>query len=138
MSAQPLPAGLSSEVRQLLESLQGGGVRAEMILIAADSASAELLRQADVPVTAAPAPAALLCPGSTEADGRPSAPPVGYVVQASLVLRPDGITRRFRVTKSCNFRFRGGGRGFAEGGAWDLRLDDGRWRVVAAFDRWIT
>jgi hypothetical protein len=134
-TAQPLPDGLRALLRQLVvESLQGGGARPEMIFVAADSASAKLLRLADVPAVVAPGPGPLLCPGSTEADGRPTAPPVGYVVQATLGTLADSMTRRLRVTKSCFYRYRGGGRPYAEGGAWDLRREDGRWRVVAAFD----
>ena len=139
LSAQPLPDGLRALLRQLVvESLQDGGARPEMMFVAADSASAKLLRLADVPAAAAPGSGALLCPGSTEADGRPSAPPVGYVLQATLVTQPDTITRRLRVTKSCFYRYRGGGRHFAEGAAWDLRLEHEHWRVVAAFDLWET
>jgi len=138
-AAQSLPAGLSALVRQIVvNSLQEGGARNDMVFVAADSTTGELLRLADVPTVAAPPPGPLFCPGSTEADGRPTAPPVGYVVHATLVTQPDTTTRRFRVTKSCFYRYRGGGHRFAEGAAWDLRLEDGSLRVVAAFDRWIT
>jgi len=138
-AAQPTTDGLGALIRPLVvDSLQGGGARAEMVLVAADSASAALLRLADVPAVAAPGPKALVCPGSTEADGRPAAPPIGYVVQVALATGADTSTQRLRVTKSCGFRYRGRLRGFAEGATWELRREGGRWRVAAMFDRWIT
>jgi hypothetical protein len=139
IAAQPLPAGLAALVRQLVvNSLQGGGDRDEMVFVAADSASAELMRSADVPTVTPPGREMPLCPGSTEADGQLTVAPVGYVVRAMFVTEPDTTTRRLRVTKSCDFRYRGRVRRFGEGATWDLRLESGRWRVVAAFDRWIT
>ena len=139
LAAQPIPDGLGVLIRQLVvDSLQSGGARAEAVLAAADSASAALLRSADVPTAAAPQPSALVCPGSTEADGRPVPPPVGYRVQVALVVGTDTTVRQLQVTKSCRFRYRGRARGFAEGTTWELRLEGGRWRITAAFDRWIT
>jgi len=139
IAAQPLPVGLAALVRQLVvDSLPDGGARDEMILVAADSASAELMRSADVPTVAAPAREMPLCPGSTEADGQPTAPPVGYMVRAMFVTEPDTTTRHLRVTRSCDFRYRGRVRRFGEGATWNLRREDGRWRVVGVFDRWIT
>jgi hypothetical protein len=137
LAAQPIPDGLGALIRQLVvDSLRGSGARAEAVLVAADSANAALLRLADVP--AAPRPPALVCPGSTEADGRPAPPPVGYLVQVALAVGADTTTRQLRVTKSCRFRYRGRVRGFAEGTAWELRRAGGRWRVTATFDRWET
>jgi hypothetical protein len=139
LAAQPTPDGLGALVRQLVvDSLRGGGARAEEVLVAADSASAALLRLADVPAAGAPLAPALVCPGSTEADGRPAPPPVGYLVQAALAVGTDTTVRQLRVTKSCRFRYRGRARNFAEGSAWELRREGGRWRVTATFDRWIT
>ena len=138
LAAQPTDT-LGALLRHLVvDSLRGGGARAEAVLVAADSTSATLLRLADLPLAATPRPPALVCPGSTEADGRPAPPPVGYLVQVTFAVGTDTTVRQLRVTKSCRFRYRGRARGFAEGGAWELRREDGRWRVTAAFDRWIT
>jgi len=138
VAAQPSPDGLGALVRQLVESLNVGGARDEMVLVAADSASAALLRLADVPAVAAPGPEALVCPGISEADGRSAAPPVGYVVRVELEIGADTTTRRLRVTNSCGFRYRGRLRHFAEGGDWELRHEGGRWRVAATLDLWST
>ena len=138
VAAQPSPDGLGALVRQQVAFLHGGGARDEMVLVAADSASAALLRLADMPAMAPPGPEALVCPGSTEADGRSAAPPVGYVVRVELESGADTTARRLRITKSCGYRYRGRVRHFAEGGGWELRREGGRWRVAATFDLWVT
>jgi hypothetical protein len=138
--AQPSPDALGALVRQLVvDSLRlGGGARGDLILVAADSASAVLLRMADVHTVAAPGPEGLTCPASTEADGRPSPAPVGYVMRVALATGADTSTRELRITKSCGFRYRGQHRGYAEGGAWELRSDGGRWHVTARLYLWET
>lgn len=139
IAAQSSSDGLGALVRELVVSLQGdGGVRVDMILVAADSASAAFLRLADLSAMPAPGPKPLLCPGSTEADGQHAAPPVGYAVQVTLTTTPDTATRELRITNSCSFRYRGSVRPFAEGGAWELRRDAGRWTVTASLYYWIT
>lgn len=139
LDAQPMPNGLGALVRELVvESLRHGGTRAGGLLVAADSASAAVLHLAAAPTESAPGPKALMCPASTEADGRPSPPPVGYVVQAVLTVATDSTTARLQVTKSCFFRYRGGGRRFGEGGTWELRREAGRWQVTASKDLWET
>lgn len=136
LGAQEDADGLGALIRQLVESLQGGGARDGTLFVAADSASATLFRLAGI--AAASRPSTLVCPGSTETDGRPSAPPVGYQVQVALAVGPDTTARQLRITKSCGFRYRGRVRGFAEGAAWELRREGGRWRVTAMFDLWTT
>lgn len=139
LSTQSTAEGIGPVIRQLLgDSLrEGGGDRDDMVLVAADSASAALLRLAEVP-TAPPGPQPLLCPASTEADGRRVASPVGYHVQIELADSAATTARELRVTKSCSFRYRGQLRPYAEGGAWALRRDGGRWRVAATLYHWQT
>jgi len=142
LDAQPaaarVPDGVGTLIRQLADSLRGGGVRAGMVLVAADSASATLLRLSGVQVAAAPGSAPLVCPSSTGADGRPVPPPVGYVVQVQLAPDADTAALQLRIAKRCEFRFRGRPRGFAQGGLWTLRRDGGRWHIAATLDEWIT
>lgn len=137
LAAQKDADGLGALIRELVvNSLQGGGARAGALFVAADSASATLVRLADISL--APRPSTLVCPGSTEADGQPSPSPVGYVVQLALAVAPDTTARQLQITKSCGFHYRGRVRGFAEGGTWELRRERGRWRATAAFDLWTT
>jgi len=89
VAAQQTSAGPGALVRQLVvESLQGGGSRADMVLVAADSASAILLRMADLHPVVTPDPKGLVCPASTEADGRPVGSPVGYGSRRRLPPEP--------------------------------------------------
>jgi hypothetical protein len=144
LSARAVAAQTTEElgplIRQLLfgSLLEGGGDRDDMVFTAADSASAALLRLAEVPATAPPGPKPLLCPASTEADGRLVSSPVGYRIGIVLVDTTDTTTRELRVTKSCSFRYRGQLRPYAEGGAWTLRREGGRWRVAARLYLWET
>jgi len=85
-----------------------------------------------------PDPKGLVCPASTEADGRPVGSPVGYVIKAALAAGADSTKRQLEITKSCSFRYRGRFGGFAEGGAWELRREGGLWRVSATLSLWIT
>lgn len=125
--------GIGPLIRQLLiDSLRlGGGDRDDMLLVAADSASAALLRLANVPATAAPGPKPLLCPGSTEPDGRRAASPMGYQIRIVLADSADTSARELRISKSCSYRYRGELRSYAQAGAWALRREAGRWRVAA-------
>jgi hypothetical protein len=139
LPAQVAPDGLAAVLREVVvNSLHGGGTRADALLVAGDSASAALLRFAGVPAQATPGSEALLCPSSTDADGRPAPPPVGYVLRATLTVDIDSSTAQLRVTKRCRFRYRGGGRGFGEGADWELRRETGRWRVIGTSNQWIT
>ena len=140
LSTQSNTDGLRPLIRQLLiDSLRlGGGDRDDMLLVAADSASAALLRLANVPATAARGPQPLLCPASTESDGRRVASPVGYHIQIVLADSADANARELHITKSCSFRYRGQLRAYAEGGAWALRRESGRWRVAARLYLWET
>lgn len=138
-AAQSDTAGLGASVRQLvIESLTGGGTRPNQVLIAADSASAALLRFAQLSSIPAPGPAGLLCPGSTATDAQAVKDPVGYVVRVVLSAAADSTVRRIQVSKSCLFQYRGRGRGFQEGGTWELRLRDGRWYVARMLEGYIT
>ena len=132
--------GLGALLRQLVvDSLQrDGGARVDMILVAADSTSATLLRLADLPTVAAPAPKPLLCPGSTEADGLRAARPRGYVVQVTFTTLADTTTRELRISISCSFRYRGSVLPFAEAAAWQLQRDGGRRRVTYTLYHLIT
>lgn len=137
-AVRPDTAGLGALVRQLVvDSLMGGGTRADAVLVAADSASAALLGLAGLPA-AAPEPAGLVCPGSTGPDGRPAPAPVGYVVRLALAAGADAAVRQIRVSTSCGFRYLGRGRGFREAGTWELRLRGGRWRLAGVRERSVT
>lgn len=138
VAAQQTPDSLGALIRQLANSLRDGGARDGMVVVAADSASAALLRLADVPAVAAPGPAGLLCPASTGADGERDASPVGYRIQLALVPRVDTTTRELQITKSCGYRYRGSVRPFAEGGAWELRREGSHWRVTVTLSLWET
>ena len=136
-AAQPGGAGLGAVVRQLVvESLNGGGRRADQVLVAADSGSVALLSLAGI--AAATRPAGLVCPGSTEADARPTSTPVGYVVRVTLAAAVDTAAREVQVSKRCEFRYRGRGRGFRETGTWELRRRGGSWYVARMLESSIT
>lgn len=138
-AAQSDTAGVGAVLRQLVvESLAGGGVRPDQLLFADDSASAALLRLAGISAATGTRPSSLLCPGSTNADASPVQPPVGYLVKVVLTAGTDSTARRIDVSKRCFFRYRGGGRGFGEGGVWELRLRDGRWYLGRRLEGWIT
>ncbi len=102
------------------------------------AASAVLLSLARIAAIVAPGPADLLCPGSTEADGKPVRPPVGYVVRVVLSAGADSSARRIYVSKACKFRYHGGGRGFEETGTWELLLRDGHWLIGRLLEGSIT
>ena len=138
IDAQQSADSLGVLIRQLVNSLRDGGARDGMVAVAADSASAALLRLADVPAVAAPGPERLLCPASTSADGERDASPVGYRIQLALVPRVDTTTRELQITKSCGYRYRGSVRPFAEGGAWELRREGSHWRVTVTLSLWET
>ena len=139
VAAQGTPDGLGALIRQLMfDTMRDGGARDDMVLVAADSASAVLLRLADVHPEAAPGPKGLACPASTEADGRNVPPPVGYVVEVAITSGADTTTRELRITKSCAMRYRGSYRGFAEGGAWALRRDGDHWVIKTTLYLWVT
>ena len=97
-----------------------------------------MLSLAHVAPATGPAPKGLLCPGSTNEDAQPVPPPVGYVVRVAISAGADSTARRIDVSKGCTFRFRRGGRGFEEGGAWELRLRDGRWYIGRTIELFIT
>jgi len=137
-AAQAEAAGLGAVVRQLVvESLTGGGRRADQVLVAADSGSAALLGLAGISAAAA-GPAGLVCPGSTEAAGRPAPTPVGYVVRVTFAAAADTAAREVHVGKSCEFRYRGRGHGFRETGTWELRRRGGGWYVARMLESSIT
>ena len=137
-AAQSDTAGLGASIGQLVESLKGGGERPGQLLFAADSASAALLDLAGISTVTGKAPARLLCPGSTNEDAQPVPPPFGYVVHVTLSAGADSTSRHIDVSKDCSFRFSGRGRGFAQGGTWELRLRDGRWYVARSLGLFIT
>ena len=109
-----------------------------MLLVPTDSASAALLRLANMPATAPPGPHPLLCPGGTEADGRRAASAVGYSIHIVLSDSANTTARQLRVMRGCSYRYRGQLLPFAEGAEWELRRDGGRWRVVATSYHWVT
>ena len=122
----------------LLESLRGGGVRADQRLIPANPESRLLFRHMGITIDSLITSHELLCPGSTTADDRPVPSPVGYVVSVSLALTDDRTAWRLGVSKSCTFVFRGNAHGFGEGGAWDIGRRSGAWRIVRALPRRVT
>ena len=71
--------------------------------------------------------AKLNCPGSTDANGNLPAGSLGYVV--SLKLSGDGDTREISVFKSCTFVSRSRARGFYQGQDYEVKRQDGHWRV---------
>ena len=137
--AQPvLDDGLGELVRTMVtDSLIGGGRRAGLRYVAADSASDSMLRPTGLNVTRRESARELPCPSSTDTAGLPVAREVGHVVRVDRAQPIPGILR-LGVTVSCAFFFRGEQRGFAQGSIWELRHVEGRWRVTGTLGRWIT
>lgn len=131
------PAMLAILRPLVLDSLGGAGARGSQLTIASDSASAALLRAAQLSIGAAPKDG-VSCPDGTASDGTPVADPVGYRVSVRLSRDPESATWVLSVSKSCTFSFRGRQRGFRESGSWELLRQNGRWILGRTRDRSIT
>lgn len=121
----------------VLDSLRGAGARGSQLTIASDSASAVMLRAAQLSISAAPR-AGVFCPDGTSSDGTPIADPVGYRVAVQLSRDPESAAWVLSVSKSCTFSYRGRHRGFRESGSWELTRQGGRWILGRSLGRSIT
>lgn len=130
--------GFGELLRTLVtDSLIGGGRRSGQIYVAADEPSGTLLQAAGLTVAPRVDGAALACPASTDASGKPVAGTVGYIAHADRAGQGSGALR-LNVRVSCSFVFHGGGRSFGQGGTWELRRDGDHWRIARSLERWIT
>ncbi len=121
-----LDSDLAALVRKLVvESVNGGGYHASQIFVARDSLSESIMRLAGIPTDTA---THLNCPGSTDANGNVQPGILGYVV--SLKLTGDGDTREVSILKLCTFVYRGGGHGFYQGEDYEVKRENGHWRVT--------
>jgi hypothetical protein len=136
--ADSIDSAMLTVLRPLvLDSLRGAGARGSQLTIPADSASALMLRTAQLSISAAPRDG-VSCPGGTSSDGTPVADPVGYRVSVRLSRDPKSAAWVLRVSKSCTFSYRGRQRGFRESGSWELIKRYGRWILGRSRERSIT
>lgn len=141
-SPAPQPSrddGFGDVVRGIVtDSLVGGGRRDGAVYEPADAASDRLLREAGFAAVPIAGPQRPVCPGSTDATGAPAAAPVGYIVRVHREAGPTSDALQLDVSVRCSFVYHGGGRPFGQGGTWELRLVNGRWRIARLVGDWIT
>ena len=102
------PESASSLLRALVtDSVSAGGANTSGVFVAADSSSASLLRQLQIPLDSTQR---LVCPGSTDKDGLLPAGANGYRVRLTIVGATD--TLEVSVLKACTFVYRGRPHGF--------------------------
>jgi hypothetical protein len=136
--ADSIDSAMLTVVRPVLrDSLRGAGARGNQLTIASDSASAVILRAAQLSISAAPGDG-VACPAGTLGDGTPVAEPVGYRVSVQLSRDPESRVWVLSVSKSCTFSYRGRQRGFRESGSWELVRQDGRWILGRSRGRSVT
>ena len=130
--------GLGALLRSMVtDSLVGGGRRADQRYVAADAVSDSLLRGSGLAPTVLSDGEQLACPASTDANSKPVASEVGYIVRVDRTEQAPGVLH-LKLTVSCTFIFRGDRRGFAQGSTWELRQLGEQWRVTSRFARWVT
>jgi hypothetical protein len=131
-------AGMLAVLRSVvLDSLRGAGARGNQLTIASDSASAALLRAAQLPISAAPQDG-VFCPDGSSSAGARLADPVGYRVSVRIGRDREREVWALSVSKSCTFIYRGRHRGFRESGTWELVRQHGRWILGRTLERSIT
>lgn len=133
-----IDAGMLTILRSVvLDSLRGAGARGSQRTIAADSASAALLRAAQLSTSAAPQDG-VFCPDGSSSAGARLADPVGYRVTVRMGRERKNEVWILSVSKSCTFIYRGRHRGFRESGTWELVRQHGRWILGRTRERSIT
>ena len=123
------------------DSLRRGGSRPDMIWIAGDAATRVALTPAATArsiVLTPPRDTFVSCPGSTDVAAGPLPGTVGYHV--FIRVRADSTGRLYaKAWVSCEFTFRARRRrGFQEGMSWEVAKEPHGWRVIRAYERWIT
>jgi hypothetical protein len=117
----------------IVGKVSGGGRSENDVFIPADSTSASIMRLAEVPIHA---PTKLNCPGGTQANGERVGETLGYIVKVSMT--GEGDTRIVSLRKSCSFIYRGKGRGFFNASDFEVKRENGHWRVTREMNRMIT
>jgi len=117
----------------IVGTVTGGGISPNEVFVPADSTSASIMRVAEVPIHE---PTKLNCPGGTEANGELVRGTVGYVVDMSIT--GEGGTRVVSLHKSCSFKYRGEEHGFLQGSDFEVKRENGHWRVARVMNQMIT
>jgi hypothetical protein len=141
MSAQLTDSSYAALARQIVvDSLRGGGHRADETYIATDSATARLLRIGGMSAVSVHAPPiAIDCPDAALTAA--SVSPVGYGVTVTDSAGVDPDHRWLRASVGCTYvgaPRSGGRRGFGESGVWEIRRTQAGWIVIKRLEHWVT
>jgi hypothetical protein len=124
--------------RLVADSLLSEAGRPGAVLVVQDSATARLLRSADVPIARVERASAIACPGSNDAAGALLPGETGYVVAVAIHPATTLAERTVDATLSCLYVYRGRGQGFGQGQSWLIRRHGAAWRIVRSLGGWIS